>query len=240
MTNHERIAFIEDAIEASAQEDEVREALARAAYLAILPVRTLSRSPLTGDLISIPFDDAGLDGLWWDAYRPVRPEPTMGLPDGVLSFAGAMELRPPFANVPFLVSPGPGVPFVDPALLGRDGVVAVLSSVNVGAHTGYAIAYFADRPPADAPMLDWWGARFHRYRVGTSVVAGSRPGFEGDWDFDLSGWVRQEKLQWIAPGDQTFELRRGTHRCPYLELPGERTIARIEDGEMWRSTPGYS
>lgn len=235
----DRAAFMADALAAEEAGDDERAFLGRSAYEAILPDRPISRSPFTDELVLIPFDDVGIDGFWWDALDPTRPGPAGGLPDGVISFTGAMELREPFASVPFLASPGPGVPFVHPELLGRDGVVAVVSQIDVGHHTGYPVLYFAPRVPEGAPLLDWWGARHHRYLVDGTLIAGENPGFEGDWDYDLLDWVRLEKLLWIAPGDESTTLRSGTEGCPYLDLEGDRRIARIQDGEMWRSTPGY-
>lgn len=233
----DRDAFLASAFAAMDEGDHEREELARRAYRALLPRRAISRSPDSGALVEIQFDATDLDGFWWDAYRPERPGTTGGLPAEVVSFAGAMQLSKPVAHAPFLASPGPAVPFVHPELLGADGVVAVVSSIRVGPHIGFPIMYFARAVPAAVPLLDWWGARSYRYGPADAVVEGSNPGFEGDWDFDLAPWVRIEKLQWIAPDDEAWEVRRGLKGCPYLDLPGERLIARVQGGEVWRSTP---
>ena len=233
----DRAAFVESANEAEAAGDGRTSALARQAYLAILPERTISRSPLTDELVRFRFDDVDLDGPWWDAYEPVRDEPHGGLPDGVISFVGAMELREPLAAAPFLVAPGPGVPYVHPELLELDGVVAVVSAIPVGHHTGYPILYFASAVPDGAPLLDWWGARDYEYVCGGEEHEGEYPAYEGDWDFGLRPWLEREKLLWIAPGDDGFTLRRGVASCPFVDLPGERGQARIKDGKLRRPDP---
>jgi hypothetical protein len=213
---------------------DAREArLARQAYSIILPNVVLSRSPLTGELITPRFDPVDLDGPWWDAHSPIRG--TVDLPADVASFAGAVALGDQVASAPFLASPGPGLPFVYPDLLFNMDVVAVVSSVRIGPHTGYPILYFADPLPPGGPFLDWWGARGYRYGPHGAEVEGSSPGYEGDWDYDLTSWIRNERLLWIAPGDDEWALRRGLDGCPFVGLEGEKGIARVQNGEVWRT-----
>ena len=228
----DRAAFLREVFDADDDGDPERSSLARAAYVAILPYRTVSRSPIDGELTTIKFDDVDLDGLWWDAYEPARGD----LPDGVISFGGAMRLSDDVAVAPFLASPGPGVPFVHPGLLGRDGVVGVVSSVSVGRHIGYPIVYYATSVPSGAPLLDWWGARSYSYRTAGRSQAGENPSHEGDWDYDLAPWIRIQKLMWIAPGDEEWQLSREVEGCPYIDLPGEKRIARVQAGDVWYSS----
>ena len=219
-----RRGFVESANDES---DPAASRLAREAYVEILPHVALSRSPVTGQVFAPRIDVVDLDGPWWDAREPARPDELA--PGDVVSFAGAMQLAEDRIGVaPFLAVPGPEVPFVHPGLLASDGVRAVISQVDVGPHTGYPIVYFADTQ--DLPIrLNEWGANRYRY---TGAEGEDFP-YEGDWDFDLGPWLDNGKLLWISPGDAALELHRGRDGCPFVDLPGRRGIARVQDGEVW-------
>jgi hypothetical protein len=219
-----RRGFVETA---NAGVDEAAARLAREAYVALLPRVPLSRSTVTGRVFTPAIDLVDLDGPWWDARDPARPDELA--PPDVVSFTGAMRLDTErLASAPFLAVPGPEVPFVHPGLLGHDGVTAVVAQVDVGPHTGFPIVYYS--ASGEVPVcLNEWGANRYRY----SGAEGEDFPYEGDWDFDLGPWLDREKLLWIAPGDADLALQAGRTDCPYVDLAGRRGIARVQDGEAW-------
>ena len=202
----------------------------REQYLDSLPVVGLSRSPVTGDMLEYTIDTSGLDGLWWDALQPVRPLQT-GTAD-LVGLAGAMRLGSPLEVTPFEVRPGPEVPYVVPRLLALPGVCAVVSQVPVGVHTGYAVAYFGERPPEVPHRVNTWGTDFYEVLCPDGTLAWSQDDDNAflDRDYDLEPWIRAGKLLWIAPGDTSLLLRAGIEDCPYLALSGSRRDRTIADG----------
>ena len=198
-------------------------------YVDRLPVVPLSRCPLTGEVLSHSIDHFDLDGPWWDYDRPWRP--LEHLPRTFFALAGAVRLGEPVARAPFVCRPGPAVPFVVPRMLDRPEVVAVVSSLPVGPHTGYALAYFADPMPGGVKRINAWGAADYPVRrpdgsLGWNAALDWSP----EWDFDLRSWIERGKLAWISPGDATLALRREAGGCPYLDLDGSHEPASIYDG----------
>jgi hypothetical protein len=195
-------------------------------YLALLPEVALARSPRTGTVVRWKIDTAGLDGWYWKYETAEReyPEP---MPVGWLAMNGAMRLAEPVENSPFQVVPGPGVPFVVPRLLKTAKARAVIAEVPVGAHTGWAITYFGSMSK-NVELVNEWGSNH------TWLNDGWYESIEhvSDYDFDLARWLRSGRLLWIAPGDESAVLREGTDGCPYLDLPGERRIAYVQNGKV--------
>lgn len=216
---------------------DAEEVLARTAreYIARLPRPSISRCPWTGDVVSHSIDQFGLDGPWWDAETPLRP--FEDLPPTWFAFSGAMAIASPVEPTPFLVKPGPGAPFVVPRLLERDEVLAVVTSVPVGRHQGWAIVYFASGP-VPGPRIDDWSAATYPVRRDDGTWGWSHADeWPSEWDFDLVPWLEQEKLAWVFPGDGTFTLRAGAEGCPYVGLPGPRTSARVYAGQVQYPKP---
>ena len=219
-----------EVLEESERDQFEQESLLLARYRDGLPRLALSRCPFSGDTLEFAIDTFGLDGPWWRYDAPVRPhEPT---PPTFATLTGALRISEPVETTPFLCKPGPEAPYVLPRLLDA-GLVAVISSVAVGSHQGYAVAYFAPEPPS-APLANTWGA--NQYRL---LGDDGEPGWdeviedETEFDFDLRAWIEARKARWIAPGDTDLVLREGADGCPYLDLPGRRELVRTEDGELW-------
>lgn len=208
----------------------------RRTYLDLLPSVPVSRCPFGGDVLQRAIDVVDLDGLYWEAERPTRP-PVEEAPTSFVGLVGALRLGEPIALAPFLAKPGPEVPYVRPDVLGRPGVGAVVSTLAVGPHTGYPIAYFFD--PAHGPVPDdlrmnEWGSERFRVRDGSGTWRwGTELDDESTYDYDLRPWLERGDLQWIAPGDADLVLRQGAQDCPYLDLPGHRAVTRVEEGEVW-------
>ena len=202
-------------------------------YIAGLPRIALSRDPLGGGVVTHSLDPFGLDGLWWDYEKRVRPDDE-GLPASVFAVTGALHLGGPPEPAPFLCKPGPEAPFVIPRMLSHPAMVAVVSHVRVGAHDGYPILYYADPVPSDVGRFNTWGTDMYWYRDTT-----------GEWvwnsvyedtetlDFDLVPWLQSGRLRWVAPGDAGLELREGVDDCPYLGIGGRREFYRVRRGRVW-------
>lgn len=121
-----------------------------------------------------------------------------------------------------------------PRLLTIPGIKAVISSVRIGPHQGYPIAYFASGDQTGVERINTWGTKYYTFvdrynmlRWGESLVSCS------DYDFHLEPWIEGGQLLWIAPGDQTLTIQSGTTGCPYLGLDGSRQLQRIERGRAW-------
>ncbi len=203
------------------------EALAR--YEAELPRPVLARCPFTGEEARHSLDTTELDGPWWDYERPARP--VERLPATWVAMTGSLGLAEPLPRTDALVVPGPAEPFVIPRLLDDEAVRAVLSTVAIGAHQGYAITYFAQSAFAGTPVNTWGSAE---YRVaGASLTRRDLPHGEADYDFALAPWIERGDLLWVEPGDESVELRSGTTACPYLELAGAQRTQHLQYGEVW-------
>jgi len=204
----------------------------RRRYTDALPRLPVARDPFTDDIVTVALDNAGLDGPYWNAENPARPAETM--PSTFVVLSGAMRLaRDHTDELPHLCVPGPPVPFVVPALLGRDGVMAVVSTVPVGAHTGYAITYFSDAGPQPPPLPNEWGRREYWLRDADGRPTTMASSYDTDPapDFDLLHWLREGKVMWIAPGDPRLRLRTTEERCPYVfAVGGDQRHQRIGAG----------
>lgn len=201
-------------------------------YLALLPEVPLARSPHTGELVRWRIDTGGLDGWYWqyEAAERMDPEP---MPAGWLAMNGAMRLVEPVEHTPFQVVPGPGVPYVVPRLLEVPGVRAVVAQVPVGRHTGWAITYFGPNP-GNVELVNTWGSDTYYVYDGEGTWLGWHQSIEhvSDYDFTLEPWLRSGRLLWIAPGDESATLREGVDGCPYVDLPGPRRIAYVQEGQI--------
>ncbi len=198
-------------------------------YIAGLPFLKLSRCPISGVEVEHSIDNFGLDGLWWKYFGSSRPQEK--LPPTYFAFTGALRLAASVEYTPFLVLPGPEVPYVIPRLFKDSSVTAVLSAVSIGAHEGYAIFYFAKPVPRVARANEWGANEYKIYEAGTEGWDEINED-EQEFDFDLSRWITSGRLQWIAPGDSALRLQTNVSGCPYLNLPGRRTIQRIQYGEV--------
>lgn len=206
-------------------------------YRALVPRVPVSRSPIDGTVVCHSLDTVDIDGLWWSYDNAIRP--IEELPPTWFAMAGAMRLVNEVADTAFLVKPGPEIPFVVPRILAREGLVAVLSQVPVGPHTGYAITYFAPDPVRlDLPRINTWGSNLYVVRR-----PGQTPGWDTtvdwcpEWDFDLGPWIQRGLLAWIAPGDDTLTLRHDVAGCPYLGLEGHIEPTRIQFGHADHPAP---
>jgi len=200
-------------------------------YARLLPDVPVARSPDTGEVVTWAIDMVGLDGWYWSYRGPARRIPER-VPSTWLTMTGALRLHDPVEVTPFLVRPGPGVPFVVPRILQATGVRAVLAQLPIGRHTGWPITYFGPRP-VDTKLVNLWGSDGYQvYEDGEWRGWDETTPWVADYDFDLEPWLRSGKLLWIRPGDESMELRTGVEGCPYVGLDGVRDIPFIENGDV--------
>jgi len=211
-----------------------REQLARVreAYLATVPTLAVSRCPITGEPLTYPIDPDGLDGLWWRYEAAVHPlfHPLRTL----FALTGALRFNGDPDWTPFLCKPGPEAPFVLPRLLAEPAMAAVVSSVPVGRHTGYLVAYFAPEAPVGLSRPNTWGIN-HSVFTGAAGDASwdAQPEDPSEFDFQLRPWIEGGRILWIAPGDASLTLRRTLEGCPYLDVPSSRAVVRVQEGRRW-------
>jgi hypothetical protein len=202
----------------------------RELYAEQTPSHPLSRCPFTGIELHLSIDTFGLDGPWWDFDDPVRQGTIF--PETTFALTGAIELHSKIEFTRHIVYPGPGAPYVIPRLLAGDDTAAVLSSLPIGRHHGFAITYFGYPPHPERPIVDEWG------RQGWTILRGRSPGWDTyppvseECDFELAPWLEQGKLLWIEPDDSTLTLQQGAEDCPYLNLKGKRTLQTLYEGGL--------
>jgi len=207
-------------------------------YLDGMPVLPLSRCPFTGTVVTHSIDNAGIDGLWWDYYAPLRPAER--LPTTMFALGGALKLGETVEDFPFTCGPGPELPYVVPRLLERPDIKAVVSAVEVGPHRAYPIFYFVDPMPNDIRRINTWGTGEYALVDDNGLFLWDAVEDSAeDFDFDLERWIRRGKLLWIWPGDQTMALHSDVRRCPYLDLSGRRFPLHISMGRVLNTEPAW-
>lgn len=215
----------------SREYDELGRTLAdlRAEYRAGLPFVPVSRCPFSRQVVYHSLDPFGIDGLWWNYTAPVRP--VENLPVTFHALTGAISLDGPPGNAPFLCIPGPGAPYVLPAVLGNNDITAVISSLPIGSHTGYIITYFTASETAAVPRPNSWGMD-HWELLDRSGTFRWGEGAAGPADFELAPWIEKKKLLWIGREDRTLTLQSGLAGCPYTGPGGPRQIQRVREGTV--------
>ena len=210
-----------------------REALAEmtttdAAYFRDLPRIPVSCCPLCDKPLFRAFDPFGLDGLWWRSdAQPDEPQACAHF----CALLGAVDLRTSRPRPDFDLHPGPDAPFVIPRLLRQEGMVAVVSQIQLSdGAIAYPIAYFAPRrPPVQSLAAPWARTNFvystqlgvHSWRQASEPAPGEQA--PDTWDFELQPWVASGKLRWCPPASNNAVLSPvSTAPCPFADLPGSR------------------
>jgi hypothetical protein len=197
-----------------------------------LPIVPLSRCPFTGEILNGSFDKYGLDGFWWNSDSPLRAD--IKKPDTLFAFDGALKLsgKPEYAD--FNITPGPDKPFVRPRLL-EDFVQVrvVISSAKVGKHTVYFMTYFTDPMLYGVDRINEFGTKAYTYidEEGEEKIAHDYDNPDA-FDFDIEYWLREGKVLWIKPGDETMELHGELAGCPYIGLEGSEKPKYIYKGQV--------
>jgi hypothetical protein len=198
-------------------------------YFARLPRLVMSHCPIDGKPLIRSFDPYGFDGLWWrsDATPEEMPScPHFCVMRGAVNINGQKSRGGDFQS--YL---GPEVPYVIPEILNKDGVVAVISQVEMTpGHLAYAIAYFAQRRPPVQELAANWPRPVFLY---TTAVGEHRWRFDNcAWDFALQPWLERGKIRWCEPGDNS-KLSEPPSPCPYVNLKGERQRMVVQGDRVW-------
>jgi hypothetical protein len=209
-------------------------------YQSRLPVLKLSRCPFTSDVWSHSIDPYGIDGFWWSYYKPIRllHEPLGGR---CVAFRGAMKPPAEPSTTPFLVSPGPDIPFLIARLMQFPSMTAVISHLRIGELDAYPIVYFTSAELPNDQRSNDWGTDSYSFRSPAGHYEHAEYfDAEDEFLYGLEPWIEQKRLQWIEPGDDTMTLRTGTADCPYVNLQGKRAVWRMKSGRLWWGPPGKS
>ena len=176
------------------------------------------------------FDPFGLDGPWWHKSRHVE----YNEPDSCEHFKvilGALSLngREPEESVQLSI-PGPGVPFVSPALLDLPGMIAVIGAIKM--ETGdiaYPISYFSDQEIELRKLHQHWLEEFMWFK---DEDGNSRWTAANDkYDFDLLPYVEKGNLKWVDLEKTEEELGLyEKENCPFIDLPGDRERQQVGFG----------
>lgn len=218
--------------------DQVRGAWER--YQSRLPILQLSRCPFTSEVFSHSFDPYGADGFWWNYYKPIRllAEPLGGR---FFAFRGAMKSPNDALKTPYLVSPGPDVPFVIDRLMQFPSVTAVISHVRVGELDAYPIVYFTSAELSVNQRSNDWGTESYSFRGAEGHYEQAQYfDAEDEFRYGIEPWVEKNRLQWIEPGDASLTLRTGVTGCPYLKLDGKKAVWRSKGARLWWGPLGKS
>jgi hypothetical protein len=204
-------------------------------YIELLPTVQLSRCPFTDAPFFHSWDNFGLDGLWWNFHKSARPliEKWGG---AFHALSGAVRVKlDACEKAPFLAEPGPDVPFLLPRLMEYPGVTAVISQISVGEHMAFPIVYFSQ------PGLPWkdrandWGRNHYCYKDDQGAIRmGEHFDAEDEHQYEIQEAIAANRLRWIAPDDPLMRIQTGLANCPFVGLPGIRSVARIQNGKLWR------
>ena len=179
----------------------------------------VSRCPFTGATYHFSCDTRGLDGPWWDAKQPLRPieEQT----DSFIALTGSVNIIGETPDIPFMVKPGPAVPWVCPRLLENEDICAVLSHIKIGMYDAYVVVYYSEDRSYEIERINSWGTETYlaEDQDGAGVM-GSTFDESEEYDFNIAPWIERGKLKWISIGDRTLELQDRIDNCPYIDLEG--------------------
>ncbi len=199
-------------------------------YFQKLPRVPVACCPFDNKPLYRSFDPFGMDGLWWRSDS-TPPEP---IPCTHFCFVtGAVAPGDvPLSVGDFEVAAGPEVPFVIPRILELEGVIAVISQIELenGAIV-YPICYFAEKRPPTPQWAASWRRRHYSY-VGQLGETGWRMDNES-WDFDLLPWIEAGRLRWCLSGDNTVLSQESAECCPYIDLPGRRERIIVQGDHSW-------
>lgn len=82
-------------------------------------------------------------------------------------------------------------------------------------------------------LVNTWGkASYPVLRDGVRGGWDADSPVRSDHDFALTKRLREGTLLWIAPGDETATLREGRAGCPFVALPGPRTVPLVLNGTV--------
>jgi hypothetical protein len=200
-------------------------------YVSILPEKILSRCPYTNNIFKLNIDTIGLDGSWWDAERPIRL--VENEIESFFALTGSINITGETPKIPFLVKPGPAVPWVSPRLLNHQNIMAVLSHTKIGVYDAYVTVYYSKDKTVEIERINTWGTDCYiANNLEGFAIIGSTYDDEEEYDFDIAPWIKKGKLKWIDPNDDTLSLMDSVDDCPFLNISGYKYPVLIQNGIM--------
>ncbi|HMY67852.1 MAG TPA: hypothetical protein PL163_14455 [Leptospiraceae bacterium] len=128
---------------------------------------------------------------------------------------------------------GAEVPFVKPRILKREGVTAVISSVNIAEkYTGYPVTYFSKEYISQSDFMTGWAREEYCARdemVSSATFVGER---REPQEYDLTDWISQNKIRWIQEKNNEIVLNSNDDIYPYENLKGRRHPYVIQNGQI--------
>jgi len=213
-------------------------------YLDSLPRLPIARCPFTDELLEATIDNFGLDGVWWDRNGPgsldLQQDPHHLVTLGALDLCGQ---EPHESDRPLIqsIELGPAVPYLIPRLMKIESMRCVIHSLAIadGRYWATLMSYFSDPPlPAAEGHQPWLRGNFSFEQDGHVMWKRC----EEAWDFELRPWVAEEpaRVFWIDPGDFSMTLHSGAAKCPFLDLPGSRSLQVIRAGRLVPMEPRHA
>jgi hypothetical protein len=97
---------------------------------------------------------------------------------------------------------------------------AVLSGITMTCgYTAYAVAYFAQKPPAPKTLTHAWARKVFQFKD-----EGGKSGWDikdEAFDYELAPWMKSGKLLWYADGRLNASAK-DPGQCPFLDIPGAK------------------
>lgn len=200
-------------------------------YAENVPKLRLAKCPFCDRPAQITMDSSRLDGPWWTHSYLFYPDDDVC--EHFVLLSGAMKLVDRLENFPKVadIHPGPSSPFVIPRLLQAEGTIAVINQVPLAkVHTAFPILYFSETLSRKDVKHPSWGKEEYPVYDDAGEYAFSWVATD-HWSFNLTAWLKREKLWWVEPGDSSVNLSKGTP-SPYDHFSQPGVNQRIRGGEL--------
>lgn len=206
-----------EAVQKQAEELFVQARKIKEDYTQVLPYVAVSRSPLEPSKVLFrSFDPYDFDGPWWRSdWSGLEPPP----PPSYCCWTGAIAFGGEAPDLGALgVHAGPRAPYVIPRLLELEGMVAVVSRLEMAIEaTAYVVTYYAQPRPVPELLTAPWKSPTYLYRTQLGRVRWRE--CKETLDFDLDPWLERGKLKWCLPGDEEARLSdEAPLACPFRGL----------------------
>jgi len=202
-----------------------------AEYFEQIPYIMICPCPFDGKPLFHSFDPFGLDGIWWRSDATPPEIPTCSHFCVLLGAVNFSDLTPQAGD--FEVHPGPEVPYVVPKLLEHEGMIAVISQLEMdNGYIAYPISYFAEKRPPPQELTAGWARTIFVYATQLGISGWRIP--NDTWNFDLMPWLKAGKIRWCPPeSDNSALSEESPDTCPYIDLPGRRENIVVKSDSSW-------
>lgn len=128
---------------------------------------------------------------------------------------------------------GAEVPFIKPRILKKEGVIAVIHSIQIGnGHIGYPITYFTKEKILQSEFAMGWAREEYSAKdelVSNATFTGVR--FEPQ-DYDLEKWIQLDKIKWLVERNESISLNEKKDFSLYLKIDGRQHPYNIQNGKI--------